>query len=293
MSKDTAPQPLKAAFWMACSMLCMLVMTYSGRMTTAALNVFQVMEIRSLIGLVLIYPLIRHAGGFAAMRTQRPMQHLGRNVAHYAGQGAWLYALTLIPLAELIAIEFTAPIWTALFAVAFLGERLSGPKLAAMTLGLIGVVVIVRPGFSAFETGQLVVLTAAVFFGVSFTMVKSLTRTESVVSIIFWMLVIQSVLGLVPALIEWRTPPAELWPWLVAISFGGAYAHYCMARALVHADATVVMPMDFLRVPATALLGYLAFSETIDMVTALGALLILAGNAVNLFGRRPPVAGAV
>ena len=284
----TTQSNLKAAFWMGCSLGCMLLMTVAGRETTRELNVFQVMEMRSIIGLFMLYPLVYRAGGLAAMKTKRPLQQIGRNIAHYAGQGAWLYALTLIPLAQLISIEFTAPIWTALLAVAFLGERMNRTKILAIVLGLIGVVIIVRPGIGEFNIGQVIVLGAAFAFAVSFTMVKSLTRTESVVSIIFWMLVIQSVIGLAPALYEWRWPSAHIWPWIVLIAFAGSYAHYCMARAMVHADATVVMPMDFLRVPATALLGWLVYSERVDALTVCGAVLILAGNALNITGRRPP-----
>jgi drug/metabolite transporter (DMT)-like permease len=284
---------LKAAFWMACSLGCMILMTWAGRETTRELDVFQVMEIRSLIGLVLLYPLVRRLGGLRAMATLRPLQHIGRNVAHYTGQFSWLVALTMIPLAQLIAIEFTMPIWTALLAVTFLGERMTPAKIVAIVLGMIGVAVIVRPGAGSFQVGQLIVLGAAVAFAISFAMTKSLTRTESVVAIIFWMLVIQSAIGLVPALLVWRTPSISLWPWLVVISFGGSYAHYCMARALVHADATVVTPMDFMRVPATAALGYFAYAEKVDLFTVLGTVLILAGNLLNLAGRRhkaePPV----
>jgi drug/metabolite transporter (DMT)-like permease len=284
---------LKAAFWMGCSLGCMILMTWAGRETTRELDVFQVMEIRSLIGLVLLYPLVRRLGGLRAMATARPLQHIGRNVAHYTGQFSWLVALTMIPLAQLIAIEFTMPIWTALLAVTFLGERMTPAKIVAIVLGMIGVAVIVRPGAGSFQVGQLIVLGAAVAFAISFAMTKSLTRTESVVAIIFWMLVIQSAIGLVPALLVWRTPSIGLWPWLVVISFGGSYAHYCMARALVHADATVVTPMDFMRVPATAALGYFAYAEKVDLFTVLGTVLILAGNLLNLAGRRhkaePPV----
>ncbi|TIX99200.1 MAG: EamA/RhaT family transporter, partial [Mesorhizobium sp.] len=118
--------------------------------------------------------------------------HIARNVVHFVGQAAWLYALTLIPLAVLISIEFTTPIWTAILAVGFLGERLSRPRLAAIVLGLIGVVIIVRPGIGSVDPGHIVVLGAAVCFSISVVLVKSLTRTDSVVSIIFWMLVIQS-----------------------------------------------------------------------------------------------------
>ncbi|MDQ6434310.1 DMT family transporter [Mesorhizobium sp. LHD-90] len=277
---------LKAAFWMACSLGCMLIMTWAGRETTRELDVFQVMEMRSLIGLLMLYPLIRLAGGFRAMAAKRPLQHVGRNVAHYAGQFLWLMALTMIPLAQLIAIEFTTPIWTALLAVSFLGERMTPPKTIAIALGLIGVLVIVRPGVASFDAGQMIVLAAAVAFGVSMTMTKSLTRTESAVRIIFWMLVIQSLIGLVPAVLVWKTPSASLWPWILLIAFGGSYAHYCMAQALSNADATVVTPMDFLRVPATAALGYFVYSEKVDLFTVLGTVLILSGNLLNLAVRR-------
>ena len=149
---------LKAALWMAGSIASFLAMSVAGRATTAELNVFQVLEMRSVIGFIMLLPLVYFAGGFAAMRTERPLQHLGRNVAHYVGQFAWLYALTLIPLAELISIEFTTPIWTALLAVTFLGEKLTRPRIAAIALGLVGIVIIVRPGLDTIETGHLVVL---------------------------------------------------------------------------------------------------------------------------------------
>lgn len=280
------PSIPKAAVWMALSITSFLAMSVAGRATTAELNVFQVLELRSVIGFLILLPLVMTSGGFAAMRTGRPLAHLARNVVHYSGQAAWLYALTLIPLAVLISIEFTTPIWTAILAVTFLGERLSRPKLAAVALGLIGVVIIVRPGVGPVNPGHLIVLGAAVCFGISLVMVKSLTRTDSVVRIIFWMLIIQSVVGLIPALYEWRNPPLELWPWILLIAFSGMSSHFCMARALTYADATVISPMDFLRVPLSALIGWLLYQEQIDAFTAGGALLILVGNLLNL-QRRP------
>lgn len=283
----STPSIPKAAFWMALSVTSFLGMSIAGRATTAELNVFQVLELRSVIGFLILLPLVLTSGGFAAMRTQRPLAHIARNVVHYSGQAAWLYALTLIPLAVLISIEFTTPIWTAILAVTFLGERLSRPKLAAVVLGLIGVVVIVRPGVGSVDPGHLVVLGAAVCFGISLVMVKSLTRTDTVVRIIFWMLIIQSALGLIPALYVWRTPSLELWPWIVLIAFTGMSSHFCMARALTYADATVISPMDFLRVPLSALAGWLLYHEQIDAFTAGGALLILMGNLLNL--QRKPV----
>ena len=161
-----APSIPKAAFWMALSIASFLAMSVAGRATTA-LNVFQVMELRSVIGFFILLPLVMMSGGFAAMRTQRPLPHIARNVVHYAGQAAWLYALTLIPLAVLISIEFTTPIWTAILAVTFSAKDCPRPRLAAIVLGLIGVVVIVRPGVGSIDPGHLIVLGAAVCFGIS------------------------------------------------------------------------------------------------------------------------------
>jgi drug/metabolite transporter (DMT)-like permease len=287
-----APSIFRAAFWMALSIASFLGMTVAGRETTDVLNVFEVLELRSVIGLLILMPLVLTGGGFSAMRTPRPWMHLGRNLVHYTGQAAWLYALTLIPLAVLVSIEFTTPIWTAVLAVIFLGERLSRARVASIVLGLVGVAIIVRPGIDSVSLGEFVVLGAAVSFGLSIVMVKSMTRTESVVRIIFWMLVIQSVLGLIPAIYEWKNPPLDLWPWILVIGFTGMSSHFCMARALSYADATLISPMDFLRVPATALLGWALYSEQIDMFTAAGAALILTGNLLNLQRRKPKPAEA-
>jgi drug/metabolite transporter (DMT)-like permease len=191
----------------------------------------------------------------------------------------------LIPIGQVVAIEFTMPIWTALLAAAFLGERITLFKLLAIVLGLVGVVVIVRPDTGAINPGQLIALAAAVGFGISIVLVKSLTRTEPTVSIIFWMLAVQSVAGLIPSLLLWSWPTATAWGWIVLVALCGTFSHFCMARALLYADATIVIPMDFLRVPLTATVGWLVYSERLDVFTVLGAALILAGNLLNL---RPP-----
>ena len=263
--------------------LClMLIVVVAGRETTRELNVFQIMEVRCFLGFFMLYPLLRISGGLAAMRTSRPLQHIGRNLIHYAAQLGWFFALTLISLGQVVAIEFTMPIWTAILAATFLGERITLWKVTAIVLGLVGVFVIVRPETGEINQGQLIALVAAVGFGISVAMMKSLTRTEKTVAIIFWMLVIQSVAGLLPSLYFWKWPSAVTWGWVVVIAFCGTFSHYCMARAMLYADATVVLPMDFLRVPLTATVGWLIYSERLDLFTVLGAALILAGNLLNL-----------
>ena len=265
----------------------MLIVAVAGRETTRELNVFQIMEVRSILGFFMLYPLIHSNGGFAAMKTSRPLQHLGRNLVHYVAQLGWFFALTLIPLAQVVSIEFTMPIWTAILAASFLGERMTAGKISAIVLGVIGVVIIVRPAAGEINPGQLIALGAAVGFGISVAMMKSLTRTESTIAIIFWMLVVQSAAGFFPALYVWRWPSAYAWGWIVVIAFCGTFSHFCMARAMLFADATVVLPMDFLRVPLTAIAGWLIYSERLDTFTLLGAALILSGNLLNLRASDP------
>src|SRR6202163_3445777 len=142
---DRTPSKPRAALWMAGWLALMLIVAIAGRETTRELNVFQIMELRSILSLFILYPLIRVNGGFAAMKTSRPLQHIGRNLIHYAAQLCWFFALTLIPLAQVVSIEFTMPIWTAILAASFLGERMTVWKISAIALGVVGVTVIVGP----------------------------------------------------------------------------------------------------------------------------------------------------
>ena len=279
------PSPRKAAAWMTGWLTAMVVMAVAGRAATKTLHVFQIMEMRSLLGFVLLWPLIHASGGVRRLGTARLGQQVARNAVHYAAQFGWFFALTLIPIAQVVAIEFTMPIWTALLAVSFLGERLNAARVVAVVLGVVGVAVIVRPGVDHVDPGQLIALAAAVGFAISVILVKSLTRTDSPVAIVFWMLVVQSAIGAVPALVVWRTPTAAVWPWIVVIALCGTYSHLCMTQALRHAEATMIVPMDFLRVPLSAVAGWLVFGERIDVFTVGGAALILFANLLNL--RRP------
>jgi drug/metabolite transporter (DMT)-like permease len=276
------------AGWLA----LMLVMAVAGRETTRELNVFEIMEVRSILGFLMLYPLIHRNGGFAAMKTSRPLQHIGRNLVHYAAQLGWFFALTLIPLGQVVSIEFTMPIWTAILAASFLGERMTPGKISAIVLGVVGVFMIVRPATGEINPGQLIALGAAVGFGISVTMMKSLTRTESTLAIVFWMIVIQAAAGFFPSIYLWQWPSAYAWSWIVVIAFCGTFSHFCMARAMLHADATVVVPMDFLRVPLTATAGWLIYGERLDLLTVLGATLILTGNLLNLKAAGPVAARA-
>ena len=215
-----------AALWMAGWLSLMMVMVVAGRETTRELNVFELIEVRSVIAFFLLLPFIYRNGGFATLKTVRLAQHIVRNLIHYSAQLGWFFALTLIPIGQVVAIEFTMPIWTAILAAAFLGERITAWRAIAIMLGVIGVVTIVRPATGEVNPGQLIALAAAVGFGISMTLVKSLTRTESALAVIFWMTVVQFFAGFIPTFYVWVWPSAYAWGWLIVIAVCGTLSHY-------------------------------------------------------------------
>jgi drug/metabolite transporter (DMT)-like permease len=197
-------------------------------------------------------------------------------------QSGWFYGIALIPLAQVFAIEFTTPIWTALIAMLFLGERVTRWRLLAITLGFVGILVILRPGAAVISFPALAVLGAAIGYSISYASTKSLGRTDSPLTIIFFMTVIQLPLAFFPALTDWSIPSSANWPWIVIVGVTALSAHYCIARALALADAMVVVPMDFMRLPLIAVVGILLYAEPLDPWVLVGGLIIFTGVFVNI-----------
>lgn len=274
-SRDT--RVLRAALWMFGTVLSFLVMMVAARELTSTMSSFQILFFRSLTGLAILLPLIVHFG-IARLATRRPGLHLTRNVIHFAGQYGWVYGVGVLPLASVTALEFTAPICTAIIAALFLGEKLTSPRVVAIAIGFLGVLVILRPGITIFHPAALVVLGAAVCYGTSYAMVKGLTRTDAPLVILFYMQVMQLPLALGPALFDWATPAWTDAPWLILVGASALSAHYCNARAFMLADASLVIPLEFLRLPLIALVGWLFYSEAVDLFVILGAAMIFGGN---------------
>jgi drug/metabolite transporter (DMT)-like permease len=261
-------------------------MAIGGRELSAELNTFQILFFRSLVGLAVIAALLQRSG-WGQVRTRVFGLHMVRNVSHYAGQFGWFFALGMIPLSEVFAIEFTTPIWTALLAALVLGERMNRLRMLAVAVGFAGVLIILRPGISTVSAGALAVLGAAFAYAVSYIMTKKLSGSETPLSILFYMTAIQLPLGLVAALFDWRWPSAWAWPWVGAVAVTALIAHYCLTRAFRLADATVVVPLDFLRLPLIAVLGLLLYGEALDPWVLLGAAVVFLGIWLNLRSARP------
>ncbi len=273
----------RATLWMGLWIVCTLSMTLAGRELSRELPVPQIMALRSIMAAIAITPFVLWSRG-AVFRTRKSGLHFIRNLSHFGAQFFWFVAVALIPLAEVVSIEFTMPIWTAILAGIFLGEQLTRLRVAAVVVGFAGILIIVRPRLTPVGLGQLAALYAAVVFAVSLVMTKSLTRTDESLTIVVYMFALQAVIGLIPALEVWVWPSPEKWPWLLALGIAGTASHFCLAKAIASADATVVIPMDFLRVPVTAVAGWLLYSEGISLYLVAGAALILFGNILNLKG---------
>jgi drug/metabolite transporter (DMT)-like permease len=209
--------------------------------------------------------------------------HLLRNSTHFVGQYLWALAVTLLPLATVFALEFTTPMWVALLAVPLLGERLTPARIGSVVLGILGVAIIVRPGLASFQPSALIVLVAAIAFSISLIVTKRLIVHVSTFAVVFWMNVMQLPMALAGSdpLFILRLGWDALLPF-VALGVVGLTSHYCLTQAFRSGDASVVVPMDFLRIPLIALVGWALYGETLDIYVFAGAGLIICGVLWNL-----------
>lgn len=277
-------RPFAAALWMAGSITAFTTMAVAGRMVSGAHDTFEIMTWRSLVGLILVVSVAGAAGRLGEIRTDRLGQHLLRNLFHFTGQNLWFYALALIPLAQLIALEFTSPIWVILLGPIFLAERITRVRAFCALLGFTGILIVARPDFGHVDLGVLAAAGSAIGFAGSIIMTKALTRGESIVSILFWLTLMQLCFGLICALADGQIalPTAETLPWLVIIGFCGVTAHMCLTMALSLASANIVVTIDFSRLPVMALAGMLIFGEPLNSLVFLGGGLILLANWINI-----------
>ncbi len=276
------PPVTLAAIWMGGALVSFMAMAVAGRELAGQLSTFQILFFRSLVGVVVIGTLAWRAG-LEAIRPHSFGVHLVRNAAHFVGQAGWFYGIAFIPLAEVFAIEFTTPVWTAILAVFLLGEKLTRPRVTAIALGFFGILIILRPGLEIISPAAFAVLVGALGYATSHTLTKRLTRDNGPLAILFYMTLIQLPMGLVPSLTDWAWPVGlHGWFWVCIVGVTAMTAHFSMVKAFAQADATVVVPMDFMRLPLIALVGFMLYAEVVDIWLLVGAGFILVGNLINL-----------
>jgi drug/metabolite transporter (DMT)-like permease len=267
--------------WMSGALLSFIGMAIAGRELADTMNTFEILTFRSAIALAITVVFVMHSG-WHEIKTERLRFHFVRNLFHFGGQFGWFLGISLLPLATVFALEFTIPIWAALLAVVILGERLHHARLLAIVCGLTGVVIILKPGANVVDPAALIVIGAAFCYAVAYISTKSMTKTERPLAILFYMNIIQLPLGLVPAVFSWVAPTMGDVPWILMVGVTGLSSHYCITRAFQVADTLTVIPIDFLRLPLIAIIGYFFYSETLEMALVVGAIIIFAGNYYNI-----------
>jgi len=260
-------------------------MAVAGREVSFALDTFEIMLFRSAVGVIIVAFAAIAFGTWRQISREQFSLHFFRNIMHFIGQNLWFYAVTVIPLAQVFALEFTSPIWVILLSPLILGERITLVRAVAALMGFLGVLVVTRPDMAGVNVGVTMAASSAIFFAFTIIFTKRLTRTQSITCILFYLTVLQLGFGLVTAGYDGdiALPNTETLPWLVLIGVAGLLAHFCITNALAIAPATVVVPIDFVRLPVIAIIGMLVYGEALDLWVLLGAGIIFAGNYLNIW----------
>ena len=277
----------KAALWMSGAILSFTSMAIAGRAVSFELDTFEIMMYRSFVGVVIVLCVATFTGTLSEVNRRNLGLHFIRNISHFAGQNLWFYSITVIPLAQVFALEFTSPLWAILLAPLILGERITPVGALSAVVGFVGILVVARPSPETFEIGQLTAALAAIGFALSALFTRKLTRSQTITCILFYLTVMQAAFGLICAGYDGdiTLPSLASAPWLVLIGCAGLLAHFCLTTALRLAPATVVMPIDFIRLPLIAIVGMLLYQEPVDLFVVIGAMLIFGGNYLNIWSQ--------
>ena len=261
-------------------------MAVAGREMASELDTFEIMMYRSVIGVFVVLGISAIAGSLQTINRKRFGLHLIRNICHFTGQNLWFYAIAVIPFAQVFAFEFSTPIWVALMAPFFLGERLSKIRMMTVLLGFIGILVVAQPGNITLSPGVIAAALCAIGFAGTFIATKLLSQTESTSCILFWLAAMQLVFGVVFSSYDGDVaiPSFAALPLIVLVGCAGLLAHYCITTALKLAPVMFIAPIDFLRLPVIALIGASFYNEAINIWVIVGAIIVFSANFLNIWG---------
>ncbi|NKB38570.1 MAG: EamA family transporter [Gammaproteobacteria bacterium] len=282
MNSETQKSPvLVAALWMLGMVFSLSTIAISARELSAQMGPFQMIFFRCIFGLLALTPIVLYQYGQIPL-SKKFGNHIARNMSHYGGQVFWFFGISYLSLAEVFAIEFTTPMWTLLLAYFILGEKITRWRAVSLVFGLIGMMLILRPGLENIHFASFLVIVSAFCFALSHIFTRKLAQIESPTMILFYMGLVQAPIAIIPALFNWVTPEGLAWMWLLFMGIASITAHYCLSRALALADASIMIPIDFLRLPMIMLVGYVFYGEDIDVFIVLGASIMFAGNFLNV-----------
>jgi len=247
------------------------------RHVSSELHPLEIVFFRSLFGFAAMMPWLSRQG-LGVLRTRRPGLIGLRTLLGFVSMATWFSALAIVPLGNAVALGFTAPLFAAVAAVIVLHEVIRARRITALVVGFGGMLIILRPGVQSIGTGEMMVVVSALAMALSVITMKVLTRTEQVGSLVVYQTMLTTPIALVPALLVWTWPSAEMWMWVILIGVVASTAHMAFTRAVSLADTMYLMPFDYLRLPQVAFLGWALFGEPMDFYTWIGAAIIAVSS---------------
>ncbi|HEV7368347.1 DMT family transporter [Arenibaculum sp.] len=279
---------LSGALWMIVSAVLFAVLNLLIRVGAEHLHPFQIAFFRCAFSLAFLTPWLVRTG-FGGMRTGRLRLYLTRCLTGLCAMLTWFLGLSLMPLGTAVTLGFTTPLFATVGAALFLGEVVRRRRWTATAIGFLGVVIVIRPTPETLSLAALLVLFSAVLNAATALQVKSLARTEPTTAMVTYMALFLTPMSLVPALFVWQWPS---WPVLgLMVVLGGiaTLGQLAVTRAFHAADASALMPLDYVKLPISALLGWFAFGEVLDAWTWVGAA-VIAGSTLYIAHREATLA---
>ena len=274
----------QSIFWMLGAMISFTLMAVSGRELFSSLDTFEIMLYRSLVGIFLVLSFGKYFKTLHQIRVENLSLHFIRNISHFGGQNFWFYAIALIPFSQLFAFEFSTPLFIVFLAPIFLGELLTKEKIFAAAIGFFGIMLVARPDLNTISWALIAAFLLPICFAATAIATKLLTRKFSLTCILFWLVIMQTVFSLLCAGYDFdiKIPTKTDLPFLLVVSVTGLTAHLCMTKAFSLAPVSVVMPIDFVRLPLISMVGYLFYNEVLTWYIVLGSVLVFLGNYINI-----------
>ncbi len=270
------PSPVLGMGLMMFAAMLSMTMSAIAKELVQELPVFEVVFFRQFFGTIILASLFFRKGA-NPLRTHRIGMHGLRALFNIVAIIAYFTSLGLVPLAQVSALGFTSPLFASVFAVLILGEAVRTPRVVGLILGLVGAIIILRPGFEDVSAGSLYAIGSAASWAAAMTCIKALSRTDTSVTITFYAALLQLPIALVLALFVWQWPTLEQLGLLLIISVIGTLAQISLSQAFREADSTVILPMDFTKLIWASLLGYLVFSEIPDLWAWVGGVVVFSG----------------
>ena len=269
--------------WMLGFMVSITIMAICIRELSYKYSSFEIQNFRNIFSIIIIYIVFLLKKNIN-LNSKQLKNNFIRNIFHFIGQSAWTWGLTVLPLATVFSLEFTMPIWAAIIAILIFKEKISLNKIFFLFLGLIGTWIILVPDTRYIEFSNIIVLFSAITYAFAHNYTKELTKTDSILSILFFMSIIQLPLSFIGSIMmgNMQFNIIQEVPLILLLTVTSLLAHYSLSSALKKSDATIILPIDYIRLPIIVIVGWYYYNEIITNNVIIGSILIIFGAVIFL-----------